>query len=53
MAKKLTLKEIQGRYSKKLEDIKLRANEENVLLRERLAMAKQIIADLEKQLKDK
>lgn len=49
--KKQTLKEIQEAYSEKLERVKLNADAENVVLRERLELAKAKIDKLEKELK--
>ena len=48
--KKQSLQSIQETYSNKLEEVKLRANEENVILRERLELAKVKISKLEAQL---
>jgi len=50
---KQNLKEIQAEYSKTLERIKKSANEENIVLRERLSLAKIKIEKLTKQLKMK
>ena len=53
MAKKQSLKDIQDVYTEKLIRIKESANEENVLLRERLSIAKEKIIKLEKELASK